>query len=72
MLSLELCSYVEAEEFGVVAFLLEERLGDVDPERAERRNPVDADADDRRGFGELPTKRSRKPGAKLNVDPTGS
>src|SRR4029453_19331467 len=43
--SLELGSYVEAEKFGVVALLLEQRLGEVDPQRAEGRNPVHTDAD---------------------------
>jgi hypothetical protein len=31
-----LCSYVEAEQFGVIAFLLQDRLGDIDPQGAER------------------------------------
>src|SRR4029453_18504028 len=43
--SLELSPYVEAEQFGVVAFLLHQRLGEVEPDRSERRHPVEANAD---------------------------
>jgi Skp family chaperone for outer membrane proteins len=37
-------SYVEGEQLGFVAILLEQGLGDVDTQRAERRSPIDADA----------------------------
>ena len=37
--------YVEGEELGVVARLAEQGAGDIDPERPERRVPVDAEAD---------------------------
>ena len=51
--SLELSSYVEAEQFGVVAFLLEQGLGEIDAQRTERRHPVDADADRQARLGRI-------------------
>ena len=43
-------SYVEGEQFGIVTLLLEQRLGDIDPQWAEGRNPVDPDADRQAGL----------------------
>ena len=48
--SSECSSYVEAEEFGFVALLFQYRLGEIEPQRTERRNPVDADADRKAGL----------------------
>jgi hypothetical protein len=43
--SLECGPYIECDEFRVVPFGLDERLGNIDPERAEGRIPVDPEAD---------------------------
>src|SRR6185369_1421112 len=51
--SSELGSYVEAEQFGVVALLLEEGFGEIEAKRAERRRPVDPNADREARLGRI-------------------